>query len=144
MQEPGNKRQVLLMNRIIWAALMLGELMFMGVALGLGGSRQSNERGATILFYVAVAMAASSIPAGFFIRTLIFRAGTDAAGRVQPGRYTTGNIICWALCEGVAFLALVTCMIAGKPMPYLIPAIAGMAAQAITFPTGAQLGDAND
>lgn len=144
MQEPGNKRQVLLMNRIIWGALMLGELMFMGIALGLGGSRQSNERGATILFYVGVAFAASAIPAAFFIRSLIFRAGTDPAGNVLPGRYTTGNIICWAMCEGVAFLALVTCMIGGKAMPYLIPAVVAMAAQAITFPTGAQLGDVND
>jgi hypothetical protein len=141
MEEPSNKRQALLVNRIIWGALIVGELMFMGIALGLGGSLQRNERGARILFYVAVGMAASTIPAAFLIRSLIFRAGTDAAGNVQPGRYTAGNIVCWAMCEGVAFLALVTCMIAGTAMPYLIPAVVAMAAQAITFPTGAPMGD---
>ena len=43
------------------------------------------------------------------------------------------------MCEGTSFFGLVGAMLNGGPWPHLIVSIIAMAAQALTFPTGAPM-----
>jgi hypothetical protein len=127
--------------RIIWLAMLLGQLGFLVVILAL---RRSNTPPSTapeigqLFFYINAAQLLAFIPAGFFIRSSIFQKN-QSHGLIAPAQYLTGNIILWACCEGTALLGLVGILLAGQFIPGIfIPALAGLI-QILTFPTGEQV-----
>src|SRR5437588_874050 len=138
MSKPNHPNPIVVV-RIIWAALLMGEILFMVIAMAIGpNQREPDPDQIRLLFYVATAMAVSIIPIGLFIRALTFRKGRRN-GSLTPEAYLAGNIILWATCEGTAFFSLVGLLMNRGHGPHLFIAIAAMAVQALTFPTGAPL-----
>jgi hypothetical protein len=135
--------------RIIWFALLMGQLMFFGVIVFVfwnqppAGAPPRDERFLQTLFYIGVAMLVTTLPVGWMLRANVFRLGRQRAGTsgVPAPAYVTGNILFWAMCEGASFFGLVGAMLNGGPWPHLVVSIIAMAAQALTFPTGAPMRD---
>src|SRR5436309_3124256 len=89
--------QTLLALRIIWAALLLGQLVFLGVLITAlwGHQRTHDEHVVKVIFYVSIVMLVTVVPIGWFVRGFIYRAGRTREGitTVPPSAYTTGNIV---------------------------------------------------
>src|SRR5689334_12524835 len=100
-------KQALLTMRIIWGAMLMGEIAFLlVVALVILPARKEPPKVQNLFVIVSAALLASAVTVAFFVRTSLFnRARTDAG--IPPGPYATGNIIFWAACEGPAFFAIV-------------------------------------
>ena len=129
--------------RIIWAALLLGQLVFLVIVMWL--IRQPADR-ATItpelrrtLFIIAAAWLVMAVPLGYFIRLKTYEKGRGSDGAVAPGSYATGNIILFALCEGVSLLAIVGILLSRQVTPFVYITLLAVAVQAVNFPTGAPL-----
>lgn len=133
--------QALRTTRLLWAALLAGQVLFLVVILTLRASQQAVENeSASIVAYVAIAMLLGVAPIAFIIRNALY--GTrDHRGTVPPQRYITANIVFLALFEGASFLGLVAFML-GEPLG-LIAAGLAMAIQALSFPTGSVLATDN-
>jgi hypothetical protein len=141
---PTDPRGVLMTLRIIWGALLMGQIIFFGVivfVLWPQHRRTMDEQTLRLLFYVECAMLLTMIPVGFALRSITFRNGRDERGNVRPGAYSTGNILLWAMCEGVSFFGLVGAMLNNAPWPHLIVTIIAVVVQLITFPTGGEMGE---
>jgi hypothetical protein len=122
--------------RIIWFAMMMGELIFLAVILFVVlPHRNSPPEPNPILVYANVVLLLTSVPMTFMIRRFIFKkAETD--GATPGGAYFTGNVIFWAGCEGACFFALAIVMITGSLWPTILIAAIALCLQAITFPVG--------
>src|SRR5207248_2389967 len=96
--------------RIIWFALLAGQLAFMAVIFLVIWPSQPNVQGDTgmnkLLFYIALVMLVTEIPVGFFVRHIVY-GNRNATGAIDAARYATGNIILWACCEGAGIFGLV-------------------------------------
>ena len=139
---PSDSQATLMTLRIIWAALLIGQIVFFLViafVLWPHGRRTMDERTLKLLFYVGGVMLLTMIPIGFVLRSTMFRKGLDERGNVRPAAYTTGNIVLWAMCEGASFFGLVGAMLNNGPWPHLIVTIIAVAVQVVTFPTGGQM-----
>ena len=135
-------RGVLATIRIIWAAMLMGELVFLGVIFFLlrGGNPPAPaaaEVTRTLLF-ASIFFLVVAVVVGYFLRSRLYEP-RQADGSVAPGKYVTGNIILLALCEGAAFFGLVVCMLSGHFLPAIFVPAVGMAIQLLNFPTGAPL-----
>src|SRR3982751_2265539 len=111
---PSDPQATLMTLRIIWAALLMGQIIFFLViafVLWPKGRRTVDERVLRMLFYIGCVMLLTMIPVGFVLRSTMFRKGQDERGNVRPAAYTTGNIVLWALCEGASFFGLVGAML---------------------------------
>ena len=128
--------------RVIWAALIMGQLLFAGVIgfAPLEIHAQSAELQKTLQI-VAISMLVVLVPLGMLMRLLIFRGGTDpATGAVSMGAYTTGTIVFLAMCEGVGFMGLLGLMLSSaKSKPHLMVALTVLLIQLASFPTGKPL-----
>jgi F0F1-type ATP synthase membrane subunit c/vacuolar-type H+-ATPase subunit K len=125
--------------RIIWAALLMGQVIFIAVIVwfvwpGQTPGQQMTAELRQIFLYVGIAMLAGAIPVGYIVRRMVYRPAPD--GTVTAGNYASGNILLWAMSEGVSFFALVAMLLDGKPWPFLAIALVAMANQVISFPTG--------
>jgi hypothetical protein len=132
----------LLPIRFIWAALILGQLLFAGViAFAPVEIRSQGAEFQRTLQIVAISMLVVLVPAGMLIRLLIFRGGRDPlTGAVSLQAYMTGTIIFLAMCEGVGFMGLTGWMLsAAKSKPHLIVAVTVLLIQLASFPTGRPL-----
>jgi hypothetical protein len=126
--------KVLLTMRIMWAALLIGPILFMAVIIFMilpNAKRPIHPQ--PILNWVSFALPAMMIPVAFVIRRLIFSRARTEAG-IPPAAYSTGNIVLWASCEGCAFLALVVAMLNASLWPTIIVVAIALSLQAITFP----------
>jgi hypothetical protein len=143
-QDPSetSTRGVLATLRIIWAAMLVGELVFLGVIFFLlrGGNAPppAQAESTRMLFFISIFFLAGGVVAGFVLRSRLYNP-RQADGSVAPGRYVTGNIIFLALCEGPAFFGLVVCMLSGHFLPAVAVPAVGMAIQLLNFPTGTPL-----
>jgi hypothetical protein len=134
-------KQRLLVLRILWAALLLGECMFLGIIVGVILPQQPKPiHPQPICVWVSLAMLLIVAPVTFAIRAMIFRR-SRASGALSPTAYSTGNIIFWAGCDGVAFFGLVAVMVNGSMWPTILNVAAAMALQVITFPTLGKLAE---
>jgi hypothetical protein len=131
--------------RIIWAALLLGQVVFLAIVMWL--IRQPADR-ATItpdlrrtLFIIAAVWLVMAVPIGYFIRWKIYDKGRGVDGSVTPGRYATGNIILFALCEGVSLFAIVGILLSRELTPFIYITLLAIAVQAVNFPTGGSIGN---
>ncbi len=141
----GSNRQkrVLINMRIIWFALLMGQLMFLLILVLLILPRQLNVHPQPILSTVAFILTAAVIPAAFVARMMIFRR-RHSDGRLAPATYFTGSIIFWAGCEGVTFFALIVAMINGNLWPTIIVVAIALALFALTFPMADRISDSSD
>src|SRR4051812_37517274 len=92
----------LMVLRIIWFALLMGQLMFLGVIAFVvwkqpqaAGAPARNERFLQTLFYIGVGMLVTMLPVGWLLRANLFRLGRQRTGTssVPAPAYATGNII---------------------------------------------------
>ena len=134
-------RRALMMIRIIWFALIFGQIAFLGVLalIILPNQRGPRPQPMPILVWVNVGMLVTIVPAMFVIRAAIFRRGEVAGSGIRASAYSTGNIVFWAACEGVSMFGLVIAMINGSLWPTLVIVVIALSLQAITFPVGGQL-----
>jgi hypothetical protein len=137
-QTPGNPPQLMPL-RVIWFALIMGQVMFAIVVLTVLAHPNSKPLD-PVLLYVDIALLAACIPVAFIVRAIIYRGGRNPDGTIAVGAYATGNIIFWAMCEGSAFFSLVCTMLGGgRPGTPLLLAGIALAVQIANFPTGRPL-----
>lgn len=135
---PRSPKQALLLSRIIWAALLMGQIMFLVVILVMRQGGEDQPKPQPILGYVAIGMALMAVPPAFFLRKVTF-GKLDDDGHVAPGKFTSGNILFLALLEGASFFGLVVFFL-GDPIG-IVASMGLMAVQVVNFPTGRLLGD---
>lgn len=132
--------------RIIWAALLGGQIVFLMViavlaAQGTAGTGAPGGGGGAasvvvILGFVAAGLLVSGVIIGLFIRNQIYKANWQG-DVVTPAGYFQGNLVFLALLEGVAMVGLVAALLAGTLMtPAIIPSVIAMGIQVINFPNG--------
>jgi hypothetical protein len=124
--------------RIIWFAMLMGELMFLGVVAFAILPNHGPPQPQPILVWSNVFMLIAIVPATFIIRATLFRKAA-INGQVPAGPFVTGNIIFWAGCEGVCFFAIVVGVVTGSLWPTILVAAVALALQAITFPVADRL-----
>src|SRR5690348_106975 len=94
--------KTLMVARIIWLALMMGELMFLGITTFVILPNHVPAQPQPVLIWASIFMAVVVIPMTFLFRAAAFRRSA-VNGAVPAGPFVTGNIIFWAGCEGVCF-----------------------------------------
>jgi hypothetical protein len=131
--------------RIIWAALWMGEVMFLVVATIVAAAPDPPQPGTTqLLFYLALGMLVVMAPVAYILRLTTYARGRQGDGTIAPGAYATGNIIFWAMFEGVGMFAIVGVLLNGGRGPHLLIAAIAIAVHLVNFPTGRPLrGDDN-
>ena len=135
MDEDRLKKQLLTL-RIIWAALLFGQVMYFGIALFVGRTMPEPDAStARILWYVTLAAMFLLIPLAYVVRLMVFLRGRKGTV-VTPEAYATGNILFWAMCEGLAMLAITCWLLNRNQGPYLYVAMLAFAFQVVNYPTG--------
>jgi hypothetical protein len=120
--------------RIIWAALLMGQLMFLVVAMTFGRASQPGDQ--TLLFYIAAGMLVMITPLAYLLRAQTYASGRQADGSISGSAYATGNILFWAMFEGVGMFSIVGVMLNGGRGPHLFVTAVALAMQIVNFPTG--------
>ncbi|HEX7009144.1 MAG TPA: hypothetical protein VF184_04125 [Phycisphaeraceae bacterium] len=130
-------QQALLILRIIWAAMLAGEGIFLAVIIGLLSASQfvPNDSLHPLLAYIALGLLAVAVPAGYFARMQTYKANWREHA-VAPLGYMRGNIMLLAMLEGAAMFSLVAVLLTGRYVPEAIGAFVAMAVQVVNFPTG--------
>jgi hypothetical protein len=138
--DPANVPPVktLMTIRIIWFALLMGELMFLAVTTFVILPHHGPPQPQPILVWSSIFMLLSIVPVTFTIRAATFRRSA-INGAVPAGPFVVGNIIFWAGCEGVCFFATVVAVVTGTLWPTIIVAVIALALQALTFPVAERL-----
>ena len=140
---PNSPRGSLVTLRIIWAALLLGQLIFLAIVVWL--IRQPGERPPVspdlrrTLFILCAAWLVMAVPVGYFIRWKMYEKARRPDGAVAAGGYVTGNIILLALCEGVSLFAIVGILLTRELTPFIYITVIAVAVQAVNVPTGGPL-----
>jgi len=124
------KPQMLLMLRIIWAALLMGQIIFL--ALILAGVVPHQHQTQPIFGYVSLIMLVTIVPITFGIRAFQLRRAADGSGPANG--VMNGNIIFWAGCEGVSFASMVFAVVTSWSTPLICAVAIAMALQMVTFP----------
>jgi F0F1-type ATP synthase membrane subunit c/vacuolar-type H+-ATPase subunit K len=139
-QNPSLSGQLMTL-RIIWFALLLGPLAFLGMVIfvvlpGRAGTNMVHPQPQLVL--VNGIMLVTMIPIGYVIRRFVFRAGRVDWG-IAPAAFARGNIIFWAMCEGVAFSGLVFATINRSLWPTIVFVVIALGLQALTVPMRSSL-----
>jgi hypothetical protein len=142
-RNPPTPEQSLMILRIIWAALLMGQLAFLVALVVVILPGQHSAHPQPILFWIDLAMLLTIVPVTFLIRMMIFRRAETESG-IPASAYTTGNIIFWAGCEGVSFAGLVFAVLNGSLWPTIVIVVIAVALQLMTFPTGGQMSVSTD
>jgi len=135
-----NPTQALLKSRIIWGALLLGEVIFLGVILfmrGQEGFRTGPNEMTWLLVYIAFGLAIIMIPIGSLMRRIILR--RPAGQPAQPQAYLTATIVFNALCEATALFGLVATLLHHDLFPAIIPTAIAMYVQLRNWPRGYEM-----
>ncbi|MFI5381738.1 MAG: hypothetical protein ACHRHE_20770 [Tepidisphaerales bacterium] len=130
-------KKALLTLRIIWAALLMGQLMFLGIILS-GVLQQQFGQPRPVLTWTCFIMAAVIIPVTYVIRTFMFQKAETPQG-LPAGTYASGSIIFWAGCEGMSFFGLVVAMVNASLWPTIMVVVIAMGLQVLTFPVAGRL-----
>ncbi len=131
----------LMVLRIIWGALLMGQVVFMFVALTAGHGQSGTD--VKLLERACAGMFIVIVPTAFVLRKVIYR-GNSPGGDLTMAGYSTGNILFWAMCEGVSFFGLVITFQSGTPGLAFAIAVAAMIVQIVNFPTGGPVKDSTD
>ncbi len=135
-----NKPVTLTRLRIIWTALLLGPFLLFGILI-IGMAPAAPAAPATdpalisLLHYISIGMAATLLPAGYFIRLQTYKKHW-VMNAVTPQGYVTGNLILLAICETIAMFTIIVTHLAGVLMPFILPAVVASMTHLINWPTG--------
>lgn len=142
--KPPTRQQALLMTRIIWSAMMAGQLMFFAVVnfVILPQVHRDPSHQQPMLTWIAAGLTASIVPVSMLVRLTIFKKAS-VNGQVAIRSFVLGNIIFWANSEGAAFFSLIVAVVNGALWPTAMFAGGALALQAITFPTGSNLAESD-
>jgi uncharacterized integral membrane protein len=124
--------------RILWAAMVMGVVIFTVVATVAGPLQPSSgpqDALPSLLFYISLVMMATGVAMGIFLRGQIYKRGWEGLA-VKPGAYFSGTLIALALIEGPALFGGVSLMLADRIFPYIISPLLGIALMLLCFPTG--------
>ena len=132
-------KRALLTARVIWAALLAGQVillivvtMMMGKVTGVGPAVINS------LHFSSVGFLILAVPAAMFVRNQTYKKNW-VGNRVTPQGYLRGNLILWAACEGASLLSLIVTLLAGALMPFVIPSAFSLAVLVVNFPNGAPM-----
>ncbi|MHC4471546.1 MAG: hypothetical protein ACYTDY_18640 [Planctomycetota bacterium] len=131
-------RKVLLQARIIWAALLMGPLVFFAIVVYLHRNGMLPEPAEDLgWLYVPLAwgMAAVMSITGMVMRSFMLR-GSLRGDLPPPQRWLAAHIVVWAFCEGAALLGVTLCFITAELTPYAYAAALAWAVQVAFFPKG--------
>ena len=126
--------------RLLWTALLLGQCLLLGGAsaftlLHMGGHQVDTGH---MLSYIALFMCITMIPAGYVLRSQMYkRHWVDST--VRPRGYLLGNVVLWAICEGISLLGLVAVVLSGELLPTVIPTVLALGVLVVNFPNGAAM-----
>lgn len=140
MDEPtpndANRRGTLIVVRIIWLALLVGQLGFGGVVyyqVRVGQAGDQTQLGGQMLA-IASGILIGAIGLGYFARNQSYKKHW-LGNCVAPPGYFQGNLILLALLEISSFVTLVFVMVTGQVFPMILPAVASLAVQCVNFPS---------
>jgi hypothetical protein len=133
------------MMRIIWAAIMGGQILFLGVAVYIMRTKSPSMKAeiANIMLITAAVMGAGAFIFSVFIRLKLPRILGSTENLTQAyQRAFTIMIITLALMEGVSFFCMVQILIGQRPAIML--GLVGLAflGQLLHFPTRGRLAEA--
>lgn len=119
------------LTRVIWGAMILGQVAFLVTAWAIRGAAAPVAI-LGVLVTVGMALVTAAVPGAFLLRHVLLRARP-----VGVGRYRMGHLLPLAALEAPSLLAVVALLIGANALPVLlIPAVA-IAAQVAMFPTAA-------
>jgi hypothetical protein len=135
--------------RIIWGAMLMGQLMFLGVIFAVfhpawTAPPASGNQPPDMLFYCSVGLLVMCVIGAFAIRAVVFNANRDEQGLIKPQGYVTGTIIYMAMLEGAAFFGLVNVILHKALWPHILVAGIAIALQLIAFPTGNNVAETSE
>jgi hypothetical protein len=129
--------------RIIWGAMLMGQLMFLGVIFAVFHPEWNAPPSAPpatqppdMLFYCSVGLLVMCAIGAFLIRGTVFNANRDEQGLLKQQGYATGTIIYMAMLEAAAFFGLVNIILHKALWPHILIAGIAIVLQLIAFPTG--------
>lgn len=135
---PTDPRKALVVVRLLWAALLLGQLIFFAVlVLVLLPDEPDIEMKSTAkqLYYISAGLLFVGLFVGYTLRNQAYKQHWEDEV-VTPAGYFKGNLILWVITDMIALFALVIVLLAGELFPYLWVAIGAMASIVINFPNG--------
>ena len=128
-------RSVVMTNRIIWGALLLGQLSTAAVLAGVvaqGKGPPTPPPNLLLMVGIDAGLLAVAIVVVVVVRAIGFRgASGDAAVRA---RYSTGMIVPMACLEGASFLGIIVAFLSGHLLPAGIVPATALAIQLTLFP----------
>jgi len=146
MEEPiytdANRRGTLVVLRIIWLALIVGQVTFGAVVLYQAKTGQAGGQSqlAGQMLAIAVAILIGAVGIGYFARNQSYKKHWRGNAVTPPGLFQ-GNLILLAALEGSSFATLVFVMVTGQVFPMILPAVASLAIQFANFPSAIPMRD---
>lgn len=132
-----NRRATLMVLRVVWLALLVGQLGFGAVVIFMAMRAEPTDQahlGGQMLA-IAGGVLIGAIGLGYFVRNQSYKKHWQEHAVTPPG-FFQGNLILLAALEGSSFLTLVFVMLSGEVFPLVLPAVASLAVQCANFPTG--------
>tara|TARA_R110002111_G_scaffold9328_7_gene32151 strand:+ start:39 stop:509 length:471 start_codon:yes stop_codon:yes gene_type:complete len=142
-QNDDNRRGTLLIVRIIWLALLVGQLGFGAVVYAQVKAGQAGDQIQLSgqMLAIASGVLIGAIGLGYYARNQSYKKHWRGNCVAPPG-FFQGNLILLALLEVSSFVTLVFVMVTGQLFPMILPAIASLAVQCVNFPNGLAMQDA--
>jgi hypothetical protein len=135
-QFPDDPKAALRTIRLLWAAMLVGQILFMIVIAVMHIQRDGEtSQISKLLGYVGFGMLPVMTAVGYFIRNQTYKANWRE-DVITPQGYGGGNLILLAMLEGVALLSLVATLLHGSFGLPFVPAMIAMAIQVINYPNG--------
>ncbi len=130
--------QALTAVRLIWVALLVGQVIFFGSAMFIGRSGAMATLPASttsVLFYVAVGLLVVVTPLAYVLRAKV--RGSDRP--VPFEKFVSSTVVFHGMMEGVSMVGLVVMLLSGTLIPAIIVPLIAVGVMAVNFPTGADL-----
>lgn len=132
-----NRRATLMILRVIWMVLVVGQISFGAVAIlmtmNAETTGQTHLRGQMLAIATGVFIGAVGL--GYFVRNQSYKKHWQEHAVTPPG-FFQGNLLLFAALEGASFLTIVFVMLSGQVFPMILPAVASLAVQCANFPSG--------
>ncbi len=137
-----NRRTTLAILRIIWLALIVGQVIFGAVVLYQAQTGQAGDQSQLTgqMFAIAIAVLIGAVGIGYFARNQSYKKHWHGNAVAPPG-FFQGNLILLAALEGSSFCTLVFVMLTGQMFPMILPAVASLAIQFANFPSAIPMQD---
>jgi hypothetical protein len=134
--------QVLKTLRFLWIAMLLGQLILLGVVIAMGWNGDGDFESVKVLYMAAVVMGLTAVPMASFIRMQIYKKNW-VGNQVAPQGYFQGTLVSLAVIEAASFFAMVVVLIHGHVGPTISLPIALIAVFGMNYPNGKPMQPAN-